>query len=222
MPQLILPKSAFKDVKLLLGLDVDTLRKLDEFFSTAESVRSRAAEFVQEVSKQSGIEPQTIETAIMVCQYFLSEVGDGADPDEVVSELVAFVSRNAPEEKQFLGTVDRKRPALVSLLTPKPEMRRAMKIECLAHGPQPTVDSFQSICDVRPVFEMVEGKEKIVGFVPTILLQAKVSGPDGDMRQTIFLSMSSAKLALLKDVVERTEEKLNAIRAKFGNDLLHD
>ncbi|MGH7171376.1 MAG: hypothetical protein ACRELF_00625 [Gemmataceae bacterium] len=98
----------------------------------------------------------------MVCQYFLSEVGDGAKPEEIVSELVAFVARNAPEDKQFLATVERKRPALVSLLTPKPGMRRAMKVEYLAHGPQPTVDSFQTICDVRPVFERTTREDLFV------------------------------------------------------------
>lgn len=222
MPQLILPKSAINDVKLLLSLDVDTLRKLEEFFSKAESVKSRAAELAKEFSDHSGLDPQTVETAIMVCQYFLSVVGDGAKPEEIVNQLVAFVARNAPEDKQFLVTIDRKRQTLVSLLTPKPAMRRAMKVEYLAHGPQPTIDSFQTVCDVRPVFETVEGKEEIVGYVPTILLQAKISDLNGENRQTIFLSMTSKDLALLKEVVERTEEKLSAIRAKFGDNLLHN
>lgn len=222
MPQLLLPKSALKDVKLLLSLDADTLRKLDEFLSHPESVKPFADDLAKTFSKQLGIEQPTLETAIMVCQYFLSVVGDGAKPEDVVNELVAFVTRNAPEYEQFLTAIDRKRPVLVSLLTPKPERRRAMKVAYLAHGPQPTVDSFQTICDVRPVFETVEGKEEIVGYVPTILLEAKVSDPEGEGRQTIFLSMTSKKLELLKVVVERAEEKLNAIRAKFGNDLLHD
>jgi hypothetical protein len=222
VPQLLLPKTAVKDVKLLLSLDVDTLRKLDEFLSKAESVKSRAAELAEGLSEHSGVDPQTVETAIMVCQYFLSVVADGAKPEEIVNQLVAFIARNAPEDKQVLTTIDRKRQALVSLLTPKPAMRRAMKVEYLAHGPQPTVDSFQTICDVRPVFETVEGKEEIVGYVPTILLQAKVSDPNGESRQTIFLYMTSKDLELLKEVVERTEEKLSAIRAKFGDNLLHD
>ena len=38
MPHFVLPDSAFKDVKLLLGLDADRLRRFDRFFATAASV----------------------------------------------------------------------------------------------------------------------------------------------------------------------------------------
>jgi hypothetical protein len=217
-----LPKSAFKDVKLLLSLDTDQLRRFDEFFATAASIAASTADPAREISKQLGLDAAAVETVLMVCQFLLSVAADGAKPEEMVNDLVTFAAQNAPGDKDFLASIARKRAALVSLLTPKPARRRALKVESLAHGPQPTVDSFRTVCDVRPVFESVEGKESIVGYVPTILLEAKVSDPDGDNSRAIMLHMTSAMLASLKEVVERTEEKLAAIRAKFGKDLLHD
>jgi hypothetical protein len=219
---LLLPKNALNDVKLLLTLEQDKLRGLDDFFSTAESLAARRPDSVKEVAKRLRMDISTTETALFVCQFLLSFAEDGVKPEELVNELVEFVSENAPDDKTALTTIDRNRQTLFALLTPKPLRSRALKVEYLAHGPHPTVDSFRSVCDLRPVFETVDGKEVIVGYVPAILLETKVSDSDGSNEQTILLFLTSDRLQLLKKVVERTEEKLNAIRAKFGENLLHD
>jgi len=220
--RLVLPKTAFNDIRLLLTLDEGQLRALSECFATAESIAIRKPEFIKNVSERIGLDMQKTGTLLMVCSFLLSVADEGTNPEEIVNNLREFVTQYAPtEDKEILAAPDKMRQGLISLLTPKPARIRAVKVEYLAHGPHPTVDSFRTICDLRPVFERTDGKEAIVGYVPTILLEAKVSDLNGE-QETVLLYLTSDMLESLKTVVERTSEKMEAIRAKFGRNLLHD
>jgi len=220
--RLILPKTAFKDVKAFLRLEEEKLRILEEIFGTPASIAPRKPEFIREAGRRLRLDVPTTESVILVCQFLLSVVEEGNPPEGILNDLREFVAQHAsPEEKDVVAAPEQKRQALLSLLTPKPERTRALKVEYLAHGPHPTVDSFRSVCDLRPVFERLEGGETIVGYVPTILLEVKVSDIDGQ-GETVLLYLTTEMLKSLKEVIQRTEEKLEAIRVRFDKELLHD
>jgi hypothetical protein len=220
--RLILPKTAFKDVKSFLRLEEGKLRALEELFGTPASIATRRPEFIREVAKQLHLDIPTTDSVVLVCQFLLTVVEEGNPPEEILNDLREFVAQHAsPEEKDVVAAPEQKRQALISLLTPKPGRTRALKVEYLAHGPHPTVDSFRTVCELRPVFECPEGRQTIVGYVPTILLEVKVSDMEGQGK-TVLLYLTAEMLKSLKEVVTRTEEKLEAIRAKFDKELLHD
>jgi hypothetical protein len=222
VPRLILPKTAFKDVRSFLRLEEEKLRVLDELFGTPASIAPRSPEFIREVAKRLRLDISTTEAVVLVCQFLLTVAEEGNPPEGILNDLREFVAQHAsPEEKDVVAAPDQKRQALVSLLTPKPERTRALKVEYLAHGPHPTVDSFRTVCELRPVFECPEGRETIVGYVPTVLLEVKVSDIEGQGK-TVLLYLTTEMLKSLQEVVRRTEEKLEAIRAKFDKELLHD
>jgi hypothetical protein len=217
---LILPKSAFKDVKSLLRLEEDKLRVLGELFGTSASIAPRSPEFIREVSERLHLETPTVESIILVCQFLLTVVEEGNPPQEILNDVREFIAQYAsPEERDILPAMDHKRKVLESLLTPKPERSRALKVAYLANGPHPTVDSFRTVCELRPVFECPQGRESIVGLVPTILMEVKLSDMDGEGRK-VLLQLTPGSLKSLSEVVKRTQEKLDVIRARFGEELL--
>ena len=210
MPRhVILPKNAFKDVKSLIRLEGDKVRALDELFATSASISPSRPEFVRRVSDQLRIEVPTAESVVLVCQFLLTVVEEGHPPAEILNDVREFVVQYAsPEEKDVVAALDQKRSLLESLLTPKPERSRALKVEYLTHGLQHTADSFRTVCELRPVFECPEGQEAIVGYVPTIIMEVKLSDAEGDGR-TVLLQLSPTSLESLGKVVERTQEKVD-------------
>lgn len=217
---LILPRSAFKDVKAVLRLEEEKLRTLGDLFGTSASLSPRSPEFIREVSERLRLDIPTAESVVLVCQFLLAVVEGGNSPSEIVNDVREFISQYATsEEPDVVSALDAKRKILESVLTPKPERSRALKVGYLTHGPHPTVDSFRTVCELRPVFECPQGRETIVGYVPTILLEVKVSDAEGEGRK-ILLHLAPETLQSLSEVIKRTEEKLSAIRARFGEELL--
>jgi hypothetical protein len=217
---LILPKSAFKDVKTLLRLEEEKVRTLGELFGTPASISPRSPDFIREVSERLRLDAPTVESIILVCQFLLTVVEEGNPPQEILNDVREFVAQYATaEERDVVAALDAKRMVLESLLTPKPERTRALKIRYLAYGLHPTADSFRTVCELRPVFECPQGRETIVGYVPAILLEVKVSETEDEGRR-IVLQLTPEMLKTLRGVIERTEEKLGALRTKLGAELL--
>jgi hypothetical protein len=91
----------------------------------------------------------------------------------------------------------------------------------LASGPEQSILSIRTLCQLRPLFEGPEHEEQIVGLVPTIVLEVEATDADGDA-QTVAFSLNSDALRSLEQVVKRTQEKLAAIREKYGDELLDE
>jgi hypothetical protein len=217
---LMLPKTAFKDVKSVLRLEVEKLRALDALFATSASISPSRPEFIRRVSEKLTLDSLTAASVVLVCQFLLTVAEGGHAPAEILDDVREFVAQfSSPEERDVVAWLDQKRVSLISLLTPKPDRTRAQKVEYLSHGPKPTVDSFRTVCELRPVFECLEERETIVGYVPTILLEVKVSDAEGEVK-SVLLQLTPTVLKSLGEVVTRTQEKLEAIRVKFGDELL--
>lgn len=220
MPRhLFLPKQSLKDVRTLLRLDEGQIRALEELLGTGESISPRSPDFVQNVSARLRIESDAAASVALVGQFLLTVVEEGHPPDEIIDDVRHFIEQ-FPEERALLTSIEAKRKLLASMLTPKPERARALKIRYL-QSIHPTVESFRSVCELRPVFERKDNEEQIVGYVPTVLLEVKQADAEGDESQ-IVLNLSPATLQSLAKVVKRAEEKLTAIRRRLGEQLLGD
>jgi hypothetical protein len=216
-----LPKSAFRDVRQLLQLDEEKLRALDALFGTSESISPSSPGFIQKVGNRLHLETSAVQSIVLVCRFLLTVVEEGHPPREIVDDVREFVSQNAPnDEKDLIASVDAKRKVLESLLTPKPARSKALKVHYLSEF-HPTVGSFRTVCELRPVFECIEGSEEIVNYIPVVALEAKFDDSE-DSERRVILYLTPKKLKALAEVINRAEQKLEAIQRKFGKDLISD
>jgi hypothetical protein len=215
-----LPPNALKDIRLLIELDEKKLPILGELFATAESLPPLRQAFLRQAAESLQIDLVSARTVVVTCQVLMSWVEQGAKPAEVVREIRDFLAAmvSAGERERVLNTFDAKRSILEMVLTPKAARLTAQKVRYLTYGLEPTVDSFRTVCELRPVFEGLEGQETIIGYAPIVIFEVKLSGGAGE--QTVLLHFSPEMLKSLGDVVKRTEKKLEAIKGKFGDALL--
>ncbi|HKW86291.1 MAG TPA: hypothetical protein VJM82_04400 [Nitrospiraceae bacterium] len=217
---LALPKSAFEDVKSVIRLDADKLRALADFFGTAASIRPSSPDFVRNVAERLDLDMPTAESIVLVCQFLLTVVEEGNPSQEILNDVREFVAQHASaEDENLVAAMDANRKVLEYLLTPKPARSRALKVRYLSHGLHPAATAFRTVCELRPVFEAPDGKDAIVGYVPTILLEVKLSDLEGDDR-TMVVQLSPSTMNSLKEAVKRAETKLAVIQTKFGTELL--
>lgn len=216
---LFLPKQSIRDIRALLRLDEENLRTLGRLFSTGESIAPGDPNFLQKVTDRLGVDSDTASSVVLVTQFLLTVVEGGQPADEILDDVRYFVEQYA-EDKALVANLDQRRHMLLSLLTPKAERARAQKIRYLQNI-YPTAESFRTVCELRPVFDKTGSTERIVGYVPTVLLEVKQSDADGDESQTV-LHLSANALADLAKVLRRAEEKLSVIKSEFGDELLGD
>jgi hypothetical protein len=215
----ILPKTALDDVAALVQLHGQQLRALADCFASPESVSATSPEFIQRVSDRLKIGSEKAEMVVLVCQFLLTVVEDGNPVREVLDDVRGYIGKNdSSADKTLVSTFDARRSDLESLLAPKPERSRALKVRYLAEV-FPTVDSFRTVCELRPVFEGSSGQETIVGYVSVVLLEVKVSDSHEE-ESTIHLHLSPTKIKDLEGIIKRTREKLDIIQRKFGGELL--
>lgn len=205
---------------MLLRLDEEKLRGLEQLLGTGESITFRDPNFLQKVSERLQLDLETAGSAVLVSQFLLTVVEEGNPPDEILDDVRSFLEQFAAEETGLLTAFDARRKTLFSLLTPKPERSRALKIRYL-RGVHPVADSFRSVCELRPVFDTTAQGEEIVGYVPMVLLEVKQSDEDGN-ESRLVLNLSPALVKDLVKVIQRAEDKLAAIRHRFGEELLGD
>jgi hypothetical protein len=222
--QIILPADAFDDVRTLVGLSRDQLTSLDAVFATAASASPLRTTFINRVAETLRITIQEARSVVIVTHFLLLRPG-GQEGQQFVSELLddfrEFLADSATEDEsgRLLAAFDEKRELFASLATPKQERLRAQKILRLARGPERTVESVRTVCQLRPMYEGPEHEEEIIGLVPVTLLELKTKDVDG-MVETHAFGLDTEALAALERVIERTKEKLGAMRQKYGSELL--
>ena len=223
MAGLALPKEALRDIRVLIGLDARKLTTLRELFGSPESVPPIPPSFLREAADRLQLDPAAARSVVVAGQVLLSWTERGAPTAEILEALRDFAIQNIPsgELQGVLAQFDANRAALQLLLTPQPGRVTIQKLRYLTHGLEPTVDSFRTICELRPVFEYQEGRENIVGYASIIALEAKLSNVAGE-QQTVLLHFTPNLLKSLGEVVRRAEKKMESIHDKFGAELLGD
>lgn len=217
-----LPKRALDDVVALVSLDTNQLHALDELFSTKESAALDSESFIDKVTEKLGIDDARALSVLAVTSFVLRMLSSGASASQAVDELREFVEENADDQQRetLVASIDANRPVLESLATAKPERLRGIKIRKLAEEPEHKAESFRTICQLRPLFEGPKEHEQIVGLVPTVLMELKLARSDDNRTETITFNLSREQLNDLREVIERTAKKIDAIQQKYGDGLL--
>ncbi|MEX0702015.1 MAG: hypothetical protein WD069_07960 [Planctomycetales bacterium] len=224
--RLVFPIAASADVLALVRLTPQQLRQLVELFSTADSAHPLRAEFINSIAETLRLPVSDARSVVAVLHCLLIPRDDSQHPDpayarDLIDDLREFVDQQAPDDVKaaLLTSLDTNRTLFESLATPKPLRVRALKVRRLASGPEPMLDSVRTLCQLRPLFEGEAHNEDIAGVVPSILLQFETTDQDGDAK-TFAFGLTPSGLDELSATIERTKEKLEAIRNKYGPDLL--
>lgn len=222
MPKLLrLPTGALDDVVALLSLTEEQLRALDQLFTTKESAAPFRQSFIDRATERLGIDETRTVAVLAVTTYVLGKVSTSGVAAQAVDDLRDFLRENADSQQKdaLITKLEADRALLESVVAPKQERLRGAKILRLSEGPERTAESFRTICQLRPLFEGAKDAEEIVGLVPTVLMEIGVAGPD-ERKETVAFSLSERQVDSLKEVIERTKKKIDAIRGIYGDQLL--
>ena len=217
---LFLPKQSLPDVRRLLELAPENVAKLGKLFGEADSISPRNPNFLEKVASDLSVNLDTASSAVLVTHFLLHSVEEGTPPAEILDDVKYFIEQHDDGDGSLRANIEANRDGFLALLTPAPKSarKRAMKVRYL-QGVLPTVDSFRSVCELRPLFEPNGEVEEIAGLVPTILLEIRQTAESGEESQ-IILNLSPETLGDLAQVVKRTQTKLATIRQRFGTQIL--
>ena len=221
-----LPPEAVQDIAALFTLERDKLLKLIEIFKTVESVPPVPESFNDQLSEKLGVETDVARGVFMASLFLLRmQESKSGIPDNVnvVETLKDFVSAGMDDDAkkiEFEGRVEENRDLLESLSTPSPAWSRHRKIRSLVESPDRNARGFRTICQLRPLFEGPKDNEVIAGLVPLVLMELKTSDAD-DNCETFTFALTEERLQELKEVIERTQAKMAAIRATYDQQILN-
>lgn len=231
--RMIVPAEAMDDIRRLLLLQPQQLNALAGLFELAEAAFPLRTKFINRVAETLNVAIETARSVVVVVHFLLlrRNQDSAAEFSKVASDIWGDIrdyiagKTDLVDRQALLDSIDANRVVLESLATPKPQRNRAVKIRRLSSGPERTIDSIRTVCQLRPLFEegeLTEGNEPpedIVGLVPSLLLELQVSEPDGTDQVLVF-GMSPETLTELAKVIQRTQRKLATIESRFQNDIL--
>jgi hypothetical protein len=214
-----LPTEALSDAMALVGLSQTQLLALEQLLSTEESLQPVEPSFIEKVSESLGIDERKCRQVVPISLFLLGTKGSA---EEVVGDLRRLLEeeKDSDLKARALAQLDTNRKALESVCTKKPERTLAIKIRNLRDKPEPTAESFRTICQLRPLFEGAENQEDdIVGLVPSILVEIELSMANGE-DETVTFSLSRKNLESFKKTLERALYKIDKIQERYGNQLI--
>ena len=230
--RMIVPAEAMDDIRRLLLLQPNQLDALAGLFELAESAFPLRTKFINRVAEALVVDIETARSFVVVVHFLVRKNQDAAaDVSQVASEIWSDIrdyiagKTDLVDRQPLLDAIDANRAVLESLAIPKPKRNRATKVRRLSSGPERTIESVRTVCQLRPLFEAtdsIEGNqptEDIAGLVPSLLLELQVREPDGTAQILVF-GMSPETLTELEKVIQRTQRKLATIESRFQNDIL--
>jgi len=134
------------------------------------------------------------------------------EPDDVLRVLAAFerVRENKKKGKTHDPSIDAVRRNLTTLIQVYPALARHEKAERLATLTGQQLESFDLVCDVRPLFD--ESRIRIEGMIPYTTMRVVATGVDG-LPRAFEVELSLEEVHELSEKVEKAKTKLATLRS---------
>jgi hypothetical protein len=135
--------------------------------------------------------------------------------EDVVEEFRTYLERKAPDFLKKLGDVA---PALVGLFKERPDVRLSSKRKAVTAGIVANARAFESLCDLRPVFN--EAREKILDYVSVALIRVRTENDRREPDDFVF-QIDARGLLLMEQFMERLKKKfevLDGVRSRLLED----
>jgi hypothetical protein len=126
-------------------------------------------------------------------------------PQDVIEEFRTYLQRKAPN---LLANLDSVAPALTELFKDRPAVRLISKRRVVSSGIVPNATSFESLCDLRPVFN--EERDKILDYVSVALVRVRTHSDRHESEDFVF-QIDRKNFQQLEQFVERLRKKFEVI-----------
>lgn len=214
------PQEALEDFSALLSLSGEQLRLVVDLLDE-DLDESKMFDVVEERLNAS---PSTARSILALVMFLRTVSSRGSSPDDIVEGIRRLIEEHGDAAKEeLLKSLEIAEPHVRAISTPSPKWIRRKKIQRLAEGPLATFESCRTVCQLRPLFEGGDTEEfrteEIAGLVGNILVELHLNDPNND--ETILFNLTAEQLEELIEVLERAQQKMVAIRQRYGKELLN-
>ena len=202
------PEPHTADVRTLLSLNAEQLRKVTEAMRSKENLQSELPP-LESLMRAAGLSPAEA-LAIWSTVPNLTRQRVLLTDDEFFEDLKAIAPALAE------GMEGDKKGALLDLLSESDEGHLLQKADFLRTGFIPSFVSSRSICDLRPLFDK---KHEAIEGAALVVLLGITTDDDQHRSRTIVVQLTPEKLRQLRQTIEDAEKKLDLMKARFKADM---
>lgn len=212
--KILIPKEVIKGLDILRTLNPDQILVLTKILNESSEMN------IETICLQLGDELKISEdTALQLYMNlcYLCDIASERELDEngILSELqdaIQKVEMDKENKDKLIEFFSHPSTEIYSLFSLDAKWRMGRKKRRLTAGLYNPIESFRSICDVRPVFD--EKREKIIDAGITITFEIIARSLTG-RHEKIFLTLNEEMLENLRKKIEVTYKKIEAIKKKF-------
>ncbi len=187
------------DFKMIMDLPDDNLNQLSNYLSEAKGFLNPKTILViiRKVIKDSNI------------ANALRRVIININPTEV-EQIVKFLEKKKDknfsfDKQQFI----RLKQILKKIIQPYPALIRFQKAERLSEVTGQQLETFELICDIRPIFD--ENRKNIEGMMPYTRFHIVATGEDG-LPNAFEVELTYQNVLDLSEKIEKAKNKLEVLR----------
>jgi hypothetical protein len=199
------PRPTLKD---LLDLSTDQLATLAQFVDRCGFEADLSETF--DLATKLGLPHERSVDLLRYMQLLNDQrIHFGLRAEEVLEEFRTYVRRK--ELKQSEAKLPSIAPALARLFTDSPEASLRAKKKAIAAGIVAAATGFDSLCDLRPVFD--EERGKIVAYVPLALVRVRTRRDTSREPSEVVFQIDAAGLDQMEKFMALLREKFRIMES---------
>jgi len=141
----------------------------------------------------------------------------GTTPDQVLDELQGLAKRESRDlPHDFSEILARQRPALLTLLSPRPEYDRTNWREITQRSGLPALEDVSLFVDLRVTTLGGQGSQ----LVPVVVARLEFDEPISSAGLSIAFQVPDSALTVLREALERLQVAVDEMNTTFGDHML--
>lgn len=216
--QIRFPPEALDDVRALVNLEVEQLRRLSKLLDSKDAAPPIDDSFEDQVAKRLDLSADTAESVVRVAIVLQSLDLSQSAAKEGVQDIEELVRSESQEDTDdLLAQVESKRDELIAIAKRKQTITRELDLRRIAVGTQPAIDAIRTLVQLRPLYERDEDHAPIdvECLVPAMTLEMKYRKDERSHSATF--SLSEATLDELISSLEDAREKWKILKNKYSD-----
>jgi len=169
------PSEALPDIEALVSLSETQLTRLAALLDSKDAVAPVDQSFVEQIQQELGLSVDEADGVVQVCVVLQRLNIPDRDAREVVDDFQELIRKESSDENPLIQAIEAKREALCEIVTRKQSVTREMKIQQIAGGTQPNLESIRTVIHLRPLYKRdgEDSPETIECMVPAMTLEFK-------------------------------------------------
>lgn len=210
-PRIASSPSFREDFQKLFELNDEQIKKLGAF-ANSENGFDLSEESIEEATKNLQVDDAKLRSILRVLDFLYDRgLEHKIDEEECAKQVCNFA------KKLDIKECDARLSAIRSLFAKKTAYTNHLALDYAKKAILPIISSVDIACDIRAVCE--PRTEKVVGYVPMILLNIELEDSQADKR-TMQLQLSEEELDQLFSGLNQARELLVSIKKEFGDKII--